>query len=181
MTGPCGRYSRSPTRRSTAGICPSRELLMWCWTHWQRSESECWCPSKSAAASAWCTSSAAAKGANARRVRARARATAEAASRYMELAEDLRTIIGNVSYRTSCELSTDETNSNHPKIRYPPSPTQRVAWRSGPPLPAAEGDSSAQVANEHRHDTPTHHQILKRRPRGDGWSEDSGGDRHDRT
>jgi hypothetical protein len=164
---------------------------VWCWTHWQRSESECWCPSKSAAARAWCTSSAAANGASVRRIRASATATAEVAIRYVELAEDLRAIIGNVSYRTSCDLSTDQTNSNHPKIRYPPSPTQRVAWRSGPPLPSPiarsqamgprEGDSSPQVANEHRHDTPTHHQILKRPPRGDGWSEDSGGDRHDRT
>jgi hypothetical protein len=40
----------------------------------------------------------------------RVRATAELATRYVELAEDLRTIIGNVSYRTSCALSTGGTD-----------------------------------------------------------------------
>ena len=40
----------------------------------------------------------------------RVRATAELATRDVEPAEELRTIIGNVSYRTSCELSTDGTD-----------------------------------------------------------------------
>jgi len=41
----------------------------------------------------------------------RVRATAELATRDVELAEKLRTMIGNVSYRTSYELSTDGTDS----------------------------------------------------------------------